>query len=258
MVDLRKLHGASEAALRKFTATELYLKRARKTVTKMMVLQWTQDFNIATLEARDHWGQWRSCWRSWKFICRPTKIPRRFANRVRLRLTLQNWRLPRQFRAMYLFIKVHVPWLINIWRWTAKEKGGFIDHKTFKTAGKYGLDSLIWSDANMPVINGSILYVRLLLKPQCPFVRVNSNGGQHVKFGKVISKIRVITKLLKRKASMNSQAKSTIRFCQKTKNTVHYQKLWSRKVAEKAHECLQKLQRRKGSEVDEDVQVIKV
>jgi len=36
MIDFRKLHGAPEAVLRKFSATELYLKRARNTVAKMM------------------------------------------------------------------------------------------------------------------------------------------------------------------------------------------------------------------------------
>ena len=35
---------------------------------------------------------------------------------------------------------------------------------------------------------------------------------------------------------------------------VHYQKRRSREVAVRAHECLQKLQGSKGSEVDEDVQ----
>ena len=34
VIDFRKLHGASEAVFRKFSATELYLKRARKTVAK--------------------------------------------------------------------------------------------------------------------------------------------------------------------------------------------------------------------------------
>ena len=38
MIDFRKLHGASEAVFRNFSATELYLKRARKTVAKMMRL----------------------------------------------------------------------------------------------------------------------------------------------------------------------------------------------------------------------------
>ena len=72
---------------------------------------------------------------------------------------------------------------------TAKEKGEFIDQKTFKTAGKYGFDSLILTDANMQVLNGSISYVRPLLKPQCDFVLVNRNGGQHGKLGEIMSKL---------------------------------------------------------------------
>ena len=56
MIDFRKLHGASEAVFQKFSATELYLKRPRKTVPKMMRLQWTQDLDIETLEARGHWA----------------------------------------------------------------------------------------------------------------------------------------------------------------------------------------------------------
>ena len=58
MLDFRKLHGASEAVFQKlkFSATELHLKRARKTVAKMMRLQWNQDLDIETLEARGHWA----------------------------------------------------------------------------------------------------------------------------------------------------------------------------------------------------------
>ena len=56
MIDFRKLHGASGAVFQKFSATELYLKRARKTVAKMMRLQWTQDLDIETLEGRGHWA----------------------------------------------------------------------------------------------------------------------------------------------------------------------------------------------------------
>ena len=74
---------------------------------------------------------------------------------------------------------------------TAKEKGGFIDQKTFKTAGKYGFDSLILSDPNMQALNGYILYIRPLLKPQCDFFHVNRNDGQH---GKLIIIIMFINR----------------------------------------------------------------
>ena len=57
-----------------------------------------------------------------------------------------------KFVAMYPFIKVEASrpmtyqYLTLDMITTAKEKGGFIDQKTFKTAGKYGFDSLILTD----------------------------------------------------------------------------------------------------------------
>ena len=58
----------------------------------------------------------------------------------------------------------------------AKANGGFIDQKTFKTAGKYGFDSVILTDTSMQILDGYINFVRPLLKPQCDFVLVTKNG----------------------------------------------------------------------------------
>ena len=56
LIDFRNVNGASDGVLRKLSATELYIKRARKTVAKMMRLQWTQDLDVESLEARGHWA----------------------------------------------------------------------------------------------------------------------------------------------------------------------------------------------------------
>ena len=112
---------------------------------------------------------------------------------------------------------------------TAKEKGGFIDQKTFKTAGKYGFDSLVLTDANMQVRNGYILYVRPLLKPKYNFVLVNRNGGQHGKLGEIMSKLVFdaigkyihptrYRQIVETQASMISLARSK-GFCRETKST---------------------------------------
>lgn len=50
---------------------------------------------------------------------------------------------------------------------TAKENGEFFKQKNFKTAGKYGFDSLILTEASMHVLDSYIDFVRPLLKPQC-------------------------------------------------------------------------------------------
>ena len=49
LIDFRKVNGASDGVLRKLPVTELYIKRARKTVAKMMRLQWTQDLDVESL-----------------------------------------------------------------------------------------------------------------------------------------------------------------------------------------------------------------
>ena len=56
LIDFRKVNGASDGVLRKLSTTELYIKRARKTVAKMMRLQWTQDLDVESLEPRGHWA----------------------------------------------------------------------------------------------------------------------------------------------------------------------------------------------------------
>ena len=59
LIDFRQINGASDAVLRKLSETEVYVKRACKTVAKMMRLQWTQDLDIETqsLNLRTSEGQ---------------------------------------------------------------------------------------------------------------------------------------------------------------------------------------------------------
>ena len=275
MIDFRKPHGASEAVFRKFSATELHLKRARKTVAKMMRLQWTQDLDIETLEARGHWATMEELLEVVKF-----HLPR-YENTVKIcksspaQANPSDLTFATKFVAMYLFIKVKgsrpmtYQYLTLDMIATAKEKGGFIDQKTFKTAGKYGFDSLILTDANLQVLNGYISYVRPLLKPRCDFVLVNRNGDQHGKLGEIMSKLVfdaigkyihptryrqiVETQSLNQLTSEEQRVLSEDQKHSSAVAKVHYQKQRSREVALKGHECLQKLQGAKGSEVDEDV-----
>ena len=180
-----------------------------------------------------------------------------------------------KFVAVYLFIKVKgsrpmtYQYLTVDMVKTAKENGGFIDQKKFKTASKYGFDSLILTDASMQVLESYIDFVRPLLKPQCDFVLVTRNGGQHSKLGDVMSKlvfdaigkyihptryrqivetqsINLLTSKEQRILSEDQKHSSAVA-------RVHYQKQRSREVAVKAHECLQKLHGEKGSEVDKEV-----
>ena len=54
--NFREVNSASDVVLRGLSSTETYLKKARKTVSKMMRLQWTNELDIDTLESRGHWA----------------------------------------------------------------------------------------------------------------------------------------------------------------------------------------------------------
>ena len=125
------------------------------------------------------------------------------------------------------------------------------------------------TNANMQVLNGYIWYIRPLLKPQCDFFLVNRNGDQHSKLGVIMSKLVfdaigkyihptryrqiVETKSLNRLTSEEQRVLSEDQKHSSAVAKVHYKKQRSREVALKGHECPEKLQGAKSSEVDEDV-----
>ena len=106
LIDFRKINGASDTVLRNLSSTELYLKRARKTVAQTMRLQWTQDLHIETLDARGHWATLEELLEVVTF-----HLPR-YENTVKTCKTIPGQVNPSdltfatQFVAVYLFIKV--------------------------------------------------------------------------------------------------------------------------------------------------------
>ena len=128
---------------------------------------------------------------------------------------------------------------------------------------------MILTDTSMQILDGYIRFVRPLLKPQCNFVLVTKKGSQHSKLGKEMSKLVfdaigkyiyptryrqiVETQSLHALDDKEQRALSEDQKHCSVVAKVLYQKRRSREVAFKAHECLQKLQGTKGSDVDMEV-----
>ena len=124
----------------KLSSTELYIKRAHKTVAKMMRLQWMQDLGVESLEARGHWAGMEELLEVVSF-----HLPR-YEQTVKTcqndpgQVNPSNLTFASQFLATYLFVKVKGSRPMTYQYLTvemvkeAKANGGFIDPKTFKTA----------------------------------------------------------------------------------------------------------------------------
>ena len=241
----------------------------------MMRLQWFQDLDIDTLEARGHWAMMDELLQVVTF-----HLPR-FENTVKTckkclkQVNPSDLTFATRFVSMCLFIRVKGSRPMSYQYLTvdivnaAKANGGFIDQKMFKTAAKYGFDELTLTDASILVLDNYISFVRPLLNPRYDYVLVTRNGGQHSKLGDVMSKLVFDTigkyihptryRQIVETQSLNQLTSSEQKILsegQKHSSAVakiHYQKQRSREVTVKGHECLQKLQGSKGSEVNEDV-----
>ena len=63
----------------------------------------------------------------------------------------------------------------------------YVDQKIFKTAKKYGFDSVYLDACSIDILEKYITYIRPLLKPTCEHVLVNRNGKQFQKLTDLFS-----------------------------------------------------------------------
>ena len=265
LVDYRKVNGASESVLRGLASTEIYLKKVRKTVSKMMRLQWTSELDIDALEAKGHWATLEELLEVvGRYLPRYESVLKSCKEKPGAVLPI-DLSFATKFLAVYLFIKVKGSRPMTYQYLTvemvnkAKTNGGFIDQKMFKTAGKYGFDSLYLTETSMQVLDGYINHIRTLLRPTCDFVLVTRNGGQHNKLGELLSKLvfDATGKYVHPSSrQLSSSAQSTISEDQKHSSVVarvHCQKQRSREVASKAHKYLERLYGEKGSVLEIDL-----
>ena len=192
---LWKVNGESESVLRGLASTEIYLKKVRKTVSKMMRLQWTSELDIDALEAKGHWatlelllevvGRYLPYYENLLKSCKKKPgavlpIDLSFATKFLVVFLFIKVKGSRPMTYQYLTVE-----MVN----KAKTNGGFIDQKMFQTAGKFGFDSLYVTEMSMQVLDGYINHTRPLLRPTWDFVLVTRNGGQHNKLEELMSKL---------------------------------------------------------------------
>ena len=132
-----------------------------------------------------------------------------------------------------------------------------VDQKTFKTAKKYGFDSVYFDECSMDMIEKYMKYIRPLLTPTCEYVLVNRKGKQFQKLTELFSvlvfeaigkyihptRYRQITETQSCEIFLPSEQKWISEDQKHSSNVacVHYQKERSREVAMRGRWCMQKL-----------------
>ena len=193
LLDFRKFNRPPASVLQNFAVTEVYVKRAPKYLAKDMRSNWTSELDIETLESR----------RSWATLSEvQSVIPfhmERYESVLQNCMTCPSSVRPgdvtfaTRFVAAYMFLKVKSCRPMTYQHLTlrmfesAKRNEGMVDQIMFKTAKRYGFDSVYFDECSLDMIEKYIKYIRPLLTPTCEYVLVNRNGKQFQKLTELFS-----------------------------------------------------------------------
>ena len=263
LLDFRKFNRPPASVLQNFSVTEVYVKRARKYLAKDMRSNWTSELDIETLESRRSWATLSEVQSVIPFHIEHYESVLENCMANPSSVTPGDVTFATRFVTAYLFLKVKGCRPMTYQHLTlrmfesAKKNEGMVDQKIFKTAKRYGFDSVYFDECSMDMLEKYIKYIRPLLTPSCEYVLVNRNGKQFQKLTELFSvlvfeaigkyihptRYRQIIETQSSEVLLPSEQK-WISEDQKHSSSVarvHYQKKRSREVAMRGRWCMQKL-----------------
>ena len=188
LLDFRKANGVSDAVLRTFTVTEVYLRRGKENLAKKKRMQYSRNLDLESLIARDSWATIAEMelvipYHTPKFKCVLDKCINK-----ETRPTISEFAFATRFIATFLFLRVKCSRPMTYQFITldmiekAKTNGGFIDQTSFKTSDTYTFDTLVIGDNEMQILQSYITTIRPLLNPICDYLLISTTGRQYNSF----------------------------------------------------------------------------
>ena len=176
LMDYRKSTGVSSDILTNFSISDIYLKKAKKCISKRMNVQWNDEFDIETLECKGRWATHKELQQVISFYLSHCKLILEKCKVDGLSATPSELTFAMRFMTIFLFLYVKGTRPMTYQYLTvdmfdnAKRNNGFIDQKKFKTATTYGFDSLAIEKNTIKIIDDYITYIRPLSHPKCNFI----------------------------------------------------------------------------------------
>ena len=193
LLDFRKFNRPPAVVLQHFAITEVYVKRARKCLAKDMRSNWTSELDIETLESRRSWASLGEVQSVIPFHMERYESVLENCMTCPSSVTPADITFATRFVAAYLFLKVKGYRPMTYQHLTlrmfenARKNDGMVDQKIFKTAKRYGFDSVYFDKSSIDMLEKYITYIRPLLTPTCEYVLVNCNGKQFQKLTDLLS-----------------------------------------------------------------------
>ena len=263
LLDFRKAHGITDAVLRSFAVTEVYIRRGKENLRKRKAMEYGRNLDLESLIARDSWASMEEMEQVIPYHAARFKSVVDACEQKENVPSAGELAFATRFVVTYLFVRVKCSRPMTFQYMTmdmvakARTNGGFIDQTEFKTASKYTFDTLIITEEVMKVLGMYINSVRPCLHPCCDYVLVTNNGTQYSAFatamallvkqaiGKYINPTRyrqiVETESAKRLSAEDQQVLSKDQKHSSKVAERSYKKQMSREVATKGKNCIEKM-----------------
>ena len=263
LADFRKSQGVSDAVLRAFSVTDVYLRRGKENLQKKKVLEYSRNLDLESLIIKDSWSSLEEMEKVIPFHAEHfTEVYRKCGDQS-AEVTINDLAFASRFVATYLFLRVKysrprtfqyltIPMIDK-----ARTNGGFVDQTEFKTATTYMFDTLILDDEVFRILDMYITAIRPKMDPQCDYLLVSNSGRQYNSFtsamtilvkqaiGKYVHPTR-LRQIVETTSSerLSPEEQQAVTADQKHQSHVaqrSYKKRLSREVASKGRECMQKM-----------------
>ena len=245
-----------------FLASEIYLQRVKRFLSKKMKLQWDEVLSVDYLDSIN-------CWAT---LADLQKVIPFHANRYKQ--IILNSKTPSSCIAphdllfatsfivavLFLMVKASRPMTykhLTVEMIKSIGENGIINQTLFKTNGKYGFDSLLFSVDVLTLVTGYMNYIRPRLNPACNYLLVCRNGKQISKLtnifgrvvyeaiGKYINPTRY-RQIIETESIEKLNTSEQVNLSQDQKHTsavakIYYQKCKSEDIAAKANKIMDKL-----------------
>ena len=263
IMDFRKSQGVSDEVLRNYAVTEVYLRRGKRNLAKKQKAQWTRNYDLETLIAKDSWASLEEM-----ETVIPFHLPRfkRVIENCRNKpgdVTTSDLTFVTRFVTTFLFLKVKCTRPMTYQLFTlsmfenAKKQNGYVDQKEFKTSQAFAFDSFVMDEDVMRLLNLYVVYCRPLLHPKCDYFLVTGTGQMvqnlsyamiilvHEAIGKYINPTRY-RQIVETTSSdrLDSSEQEIVSKDQKHNSRVaqvYYKKKLSRDIAEQGKSCIDKM-----------------
>ena len=262
VLDFRRIQEESQNK-QTFLASEIYIDRVKKTLSKKMRCEWNNLLSVEYLSKIDCWASLEDMQNVIPYHAdRFSQILLNSSSGSSCIVTAHDLSFSTSFMAGVFFLLVKATRPMTFQYLTVEmveniDKNGYIDQTIFKTKEKYGFDTLIFSVQVQHIVRGYISCIRPRLNPVCEFVLVTRNGTQLSRLSDVFGRLvfQAIGKYINptryrqmietesvEKLSVDEQ--QILSLDQKHTSfvaKVHYQKLKSRDVAQKGKKMMKKL-----------------